>query len=142
VTGALAAVGARLSEEIMFRLSVFAIFIWLFRLTLRDRTDRPSRAALWCATIMQAYVFGLAHLILRPATLPKMRAPISIAGLVAPQTWVGILLGRLYLRRGLEATMIAHAMIDLGLFLLMAAIVHLIGAIHAATIQAALASFA
>jgi Type II CAAX prenyl endopeptidase Rce1-like len=71
VTGLLAAVGAGLSEEIMFRLSVFAIFIWLFRLMLRDRTDRPSRAALWCATIMQAYVFGLAHLNLTSSHAPE-----------------------------------------------------------------------
>jgi hypothetical protein len=136
--GALAAAGAGLSEEILFRLSVFAIFIWLFRFLLHEGTDRPSCTTLWCATIMQGYAFGLAHLIIRPAILPKIRAPILIAGLAAPQTWVGIVLGRLYLRRGLEATMIAHAMMDLGLFLLMAAILYLIGLIG--TIHAALGS--
>jgi hypothetical protein len=125
VTGILAAIGAGLSEEIMFRLSAFAIFIWLFRFLLREGAGRPSRTALWCATTMQGYAFGLLHLILRPAVLPKLTTPILISGLAAPQTWVGIVLGRLYLRRGLEATMIAHTMFDVGWFLLMAAIMYL-----------------
>lgn len=124
--GALAAIGAGLSEEVMFRLSLFAIFLWLFRVLLQDRTDRPSRAALWCATIMQGYVFGLAHIIFRPKALPKMRMPTLITGLAVPQTWAGIVLGRLYLKHGLEASMIAHAMMDLGLFLLAAVLLYLI----------------
>ncbi|MGB3550004.1 MAG: CPBP family glutamic-type intramembrane protease [Candidatus Binatus sp.] len=135
VMGTLAATGAGLSEEILFRLCGFSILIWLFRFLLHEGTVRPSRTALWCATIMQGYAFGLAHLILRPGVLGKIRAPILIAGLLKPQTWDGIVLGRLYLRSGLEATMIAHAMMDLALFLLMAAILYLIGligAIHAA----------
>jgi hypothetical protein len=123
----MAAIGAGLSEEIMFRLSAYAIFIWLFRLVLSERTDRPSRTALWCATIMQGYAFGLVHLMLRPAILPKIRAPILMAGLAAPQAWAGIVLGRLYLRHGLEASMIAHAMMDLGLTMLLAGILYLVG---------------
>jgi hypothetical protein len=125
--GAMAAIGAGLSEEIMFRLSLFAISTWLFRGLLPGVTKRPSRTVLWCATIMQGYAFGLAHVILRPAIFPKIKAPILIAGLMVPQTWDGIILGRLYLRRGLEASMIAHAMIDLALFLLVAVLMYLIG---------------
>jgi hypothetical protein len=121
------AIGAGLSEEIMFRLSAFAILIWLFRLLLSERTDRPSRTALWCATIMQGYAFGLLHLMLRSAILPKIRVPILIAGLAAPQTWAGIVFGRLYLRHGLEASMIAHVMMDLVLTLFAASILYLIG---------------
>ena len=124
--GALGSIGAGLNEEVMFRLSLFAIFTWLFRSVLQDRTDRPSRTALWCATIMQGYAFGLVHVILRPKILPKLKVPMLIAGLAAPQTWAGVVLGRLYLKRGLEASMLAHAMMDLGLFLLAAIILHLI----------------
>jgi hypothetical protein len=127
VAGAMAAIGAGLNEEIMFRLSAFAILIWLFRLLLSERTDRPSRTALWCATIMQGYAFGLLHLMSRSAILPKIRVPILIAGLAAPQTWAGIVFGRLYLRHGLEASMIAHVMMDLVLTLFAASILYLIG---------------
>jgi membrane protease YdiL (CAAX protease family) len=125
--GAMAAIGAGVSEEIMFRLSLFAISTWLFRSLLQDGTNRPGRSVLWCATIMQGYAFGLLHVILRPTVLPKIRAPILIAGLVVPQTWDGIILGRLYLRRGLEASMIAHAMIDLAATLLVAVVMYLVG---------------
>jgi hypothetical protein len=124
--GAMAAIGAGLSEEIMFRLSLFAISAWLFRFLLQDRTDRPSGTVLWCATILQAYAFGLAHLMLRSSVLPKIRAPMLIVGLAAPQTWDGIILGRLYLRHGLEAAVIAHAMIDLVLFLSAAVLLYLL----------------
>jgi hypothetical protein len=51
---------------------------------------------------------------------------------MAPQTWAGVVLGRLYLKRGLEATMIAHTMMDLGLFLLLTAIVYLLHRFHLA----------
>jgi hypothetical protein len=123
---AVAGIGAGVSEEILFRLSMFAIFIWLFRAILSERTDTPSRTVLWCATIAQGYVFGLPHLLLRPALLTKVRGPLLIVGLAAPQTWAGIILGRLYLRRGLEATMIAHAIMDVGLFLLVAVAVYFV----------------
>ena len=33
-----------------------------------------------------------------------------------PQTWEGVVFGRLYLRRGLEASIIAHATMDVALF--------------------------
>ena len=37
-----------------------------------------------------------------------------------PQTWEGIVFGRLYLKRGLEAAMLAHAIMDVALFALAA----------------------
>jgi membrane protease YdiL (CAAX protease family) len=37
-----------------------------------------------------------------------------------PQTWEGVVFGRLYLRRGLEASIIAHASMDVALFVLAA----------------------
>jgi len=37
-----------------------------------------------------------------------------------PQTWEGVVFGRLYLRRGLEASIIAHAVMDFALFALAA----------------------
>ncbi len=39
-----------------------------------------------------------------------------LGGLVMPQTWEGVVFGRLYLRRGLEASIIAHASMDVALF--------------------------
>ena len=132
VAGILAALGAGLSEEIIFRLSAFAIFIWLIRTVQPKPSIPPSKTTLWCATLLQGYAFGLPHLILRSKALPKLRLPIWIAGLMAPQTWAGVVLGRLYLKRGLEATMIAHAMMDLGMFLFLTIIVHLLHQFHVA----------
>jgi len=57
IMGALAAIAAGVSEEIEFRLVLFALFTWLASLITRDSLGAPSRAALWFATFLQAYVF-------------------------------------------------------------------------------------
>jgi len=45
---------------------------------------------------------------------------VLIGGLLMPQTWEGVVFGRLYLRRGLEASILAHASMDVALFALAA----------------------
>jgi hypothetical protein len=78
------------------------------------------------------------HLIRLARTIPIVASmvhsipAILVAGMLLPQTWEGIVLGRLYLKRGLEASMLAHAMIDAALFVLVA-IVMWLGAPHLGT---------
>ena len=126
IVGTLTAIAAGISEEIQFRLVLFALFTWIARLLTRSPVGKTSRGALWCVTMLQGYVFGMIHLG-RLAHTIHIAAPmlhsipaIAVAGLLLPQTWEGIVLGRLYLRRGLEASMLAHAMIDAALFVLAA----------------------
>jgi len=72
----------------------------------------------WRATILQAYLFGLVHVFPggNLSIIVWTSASPFIAALVAPQTWEGIVLGRLYLRRGLEAAIVAHIVLDLAIF--------------------------
>jgi membrane protease YdiL (CAAX protease family) len=127
VLGTIAAIGAGLSEEILFRLCLFTILAVLLRPIMHDRAGRPSRAALWCATIVQGYLFGLTHLIAGAPALLKMKMAMLIVAVALPQTWQGIVFGRLYLKRGLEAAMIAHTIMDVGLLLFAAASLHIMG---------------
>jgi hypothetical protein len=120
IVGALVAIAAAVSEEIQFRLVLFAVFAWIARLISRDSSGGSSRSALWFATILQAYAFGLVHLIPLAGSMFHSTPRLLVGGLLMPQTWEGIVFGRLYLRRGLEASMLAHAVMDVALFALAA----------------------
>jgi membrane protease YdiL (CAAX protease family) len=116
IAGASVAIAAAVSEEIQFRLVPYAIFGWIARLMSRNGSRYPGRRALWIVTLVQGYLFGLIHLAPLAGTLFHGAPGLLIGGLVMPQTWEGVVFGRLYLRRGLEASMIAHASMDVALF--------------------------
>ncbi len=120
IVGALVAIAAAVSEEIQFRLVPYAIFGWIARLISRDSGGYPGRRALWIVTLAQGYLFGIIHLLPVGGALFHSTSKFLIGGLVMPQTWEGVVFGRLYLRRGLEASMLAHALMDVVLFALAA----------------------
>ncbi len=118
--GALVAIAAAVSEEIQFRLVLYAILGWIARLVSRDSRGHPGRGALWVVTFAQGYAFGLIHLAPLAGSMFHSTSRLLIGGLVMPQTWEGVVFGRLYLRRGLEASIIAHGSMDVALFVLAA----------------------
>ena len=120
IAGALVAIAAAISEEIQFRMVLYAILGWFAQLASHDARGHPGRRALWIVTIVQGYLFGMVHLAPLGGTLFHSTWSLMLAGLVMPQTWEGVVFGRLYLRRGLEASIIAHASMDLSLFVLAA----------------------
>ena len=120
ILGALVAIAAAVSEEIQFRLVLFAVFTSIARLITRDPSGESSRGVLWFATIVQAYAFGLVHLLPLAGSTFHSTFVLLLGGLLMPQTWEGIVFGRLYLKRGLEAAMIAHATMDVAMFALAA----------------------
>lgn len=120
IVGASVAIAAAVSEEIQFRLVLYAILGWIARLISHDSSGHPGRRALWIVTIAQGYLFGIVHLIPLGGVLFHSTSRLLIGGLLMPQTWEGVVFGRLYLRRGLEASMLAHASMDVALFALAA----------------------
>jgi len=118
--GASVAIAAAVSEEIQFRFVLYAIFGWIARLVSRDSRGHPGRRTLWVVTIVQGYLFGLIHLVPLAGTMFHSTPKLLLGALVMPQTWEGVVFGRLYLRRGLEASIIAHASMDVALFALAA----------------------
>ena len=120
LVGALVAIAAAVSEEIQFRLVLFAFFAWIARRIARGSSGQSSRVALWFATILQAYAFGLVHLLPLASSMFRSTPRLLLGAWLMPQTWEGIVFGRLYLKRGLEAAMLAHAIMDVALFALAA----------------------
>jgi len=100
LVGALVAIAAAVSEEIQFRLVLFAALAWI--------------------TFIQAYAFGLVHLLPLAGSMFRSTPRLLLGALLMPQTWEGIVFGRVYLKRGLEAAMLAHAIMDVSLFALAA----------------------
>jgi membrane protease YdiL (CAAX protease family) len=118
--GALIAIVAAISEEIQFRLVLFAVFAWAIRLFSRNRSGPLGHRAMWAVTLMQGYLFGMIHLAPVAGPLLHSRYGLVLGALLMPQTWEGVVFGRLYLKRGIEASVIAHAIMDLSLFALAA----------------------
>jgi membrane protease YdiL (CAAX protease family) len=108
-------IGAGVREEILFRLVLMAVFSWVL-VSLKDNVDRrPTKGQLWLVTVLQGYCFGFSHLV-RGSPLVKGVSGVSgyaARALVLPQTWLGMVFGRLYLKRGLETSIAAHIMFDL-----------------------------
>ena len=106
-TGALYALYGGLFEEVVFHYGLLAAFVFLAQLLL------PGTPSYWVAITVSSLALGLFHLVNAAALLP-------LTALVVTRTLVvgtagGIASGWLYWRRGLEAAMVAHGIMSLGL---------------------------
>lgn len=99
-----------LTEEILMRVFLFSLLAWLLNKLLRT-SERPSkRNVMWAANILVAVLFGLGHLA---SVVPFM--PITskiVLGALLLNGVASIAFTSLYLRRGLEAAMLAHFVAD------------------------------
>ena len=112
-------IAAGISEEIEFRLTLFALLAATFGALLPRRDNgHLSRGAILFAALAQSYVFGMMHLLPRAGPLYERPGFLLLSGLVIPQTWEGLIFTHLYYVKGLEASILAHAMMDFGLFVI------------------------
>lgn len=104
------ALGAGLSEEVLYRFGLLTIFAWVFQ-RLLPATPRFRLVALSLATLLQALFFDYAHVSEGMLQLPVGGMALQIA--IAPQVWTGTILGIIYIRYGLAAAVVSHAAGDL-----------------------------
>jgi membrane protease YdiL (CAAX protease family) len=109
------AFSAAVREEILFRFVLMGFFSWALNGVSGDSDQLPTRGQLWLANIIQAYFFGLAHLKsdFHLAAGIGGLGKVLVRALFQPQTWDGVFFGWLYLRKGLETSMVAHTFFDL-----------------------------
>ena len=95
-----------IAEEIMLRWGLLSLLAWIaLKLGLR------LRAAQWTGNAVAALVFAAGHL---PALFGLVDPPGWLIGaVVAANAAAGFVFGWLFIRKGLEAAMIAHAMAHL-----------------------------
>lgn len=96
-----------LTEEVLLRWGVMGGLAWLLL-----RFGRPlglyADRALWVANAWAALLFGLGHLPTLHGLLPDA-ANWLVLLVVGANALIGMVFGWLFMRRGLEAAMLAHA---------------------------------
>ncbi len=101
-------------EEILFRLIVFgalaAALRWLWGLL----GSRASSMPIWTANVLQALLFGAAHLAVDIGGLRGH--PWYVRLPLIAQTWAGLVQGWLYWNYGIESAVVGHATYDLIVF--------------------------
>jgi len=116
--GFLASFYGGIAEEILLRLFLMSLFVWLGQFISKTAEGKPTAAVIWTANILAAALFGLGHL---PALVPLVPiTPLVIARAVVLNGVLGVVFGWLYWKRGLEAAMISHFSADIVLHVLLA----------------------
>jgi membrane protease YdiL (CAAX protease family) len=116
--GFLASFYGGIAEEILLRLFVMSLFVWLGKFISKTTEGKPTIAVFWIANILAAVLFGLGHLPATALLIPI--TPLIIARAILLNGLIGVVCGWLYWKRGLEAAMISHFSADLVLHVLLA----------------------
>ena len=95
-------------EEIIFRLFVVSFVVWLIARFLKRET------AIWIALIISALLFGAAHL-----SRWMDSGPAVVTAVMIVNSLIAIVLGRIYVKWGIEAAILGHFAGDV--------VVHIIG---------------
>ena len=116
--GLLASFYGGIDEEILLRLGMMSILVWLGRFFSKTNDGHPTLTVLWGANILAAVLFGLGHLPATMALFPL--TPLVITRAIVLNGLVGIAAGYLYFKYGLDSAMLSHFTADIVLHVLLA----------------------
>lgn len=122
--GFLASFYGGIGEEILFRLFVMTLLVWIFFKIKKTADGKPTTIGIWLAVIISAVLFGLGHLPV--ASTYTTISPVAITEAIINNGIVGIICGWLYWKKGLESAMIAHFSSDIGLHVIVPFVLSLI----------------
>ena len=118
--GLLASVYGGIVEELLLRLGLMTLLVWVgVRLT---RSDIARPAVLWAAIVTSALLFGAGHLPTTATLMPL--TPLVITRALLLNGLGGIVFGWLYWKRGLLAAMLAHFTADIVLHVIAPVLTH------------------
>ncbi|HEX8924091.1 MAG TPA: CPBP family intramembrane glutamic endopeptidase, partial [Patescibacteria group bacterium] len=109
--GLLAAFYGGIGEEILFRLFLMTLFVWIATKVLKTREGRPTITGIWTAIIVSTVIFGLGHLGIT-GSLTAI-TPLVILRAVILNGVASLIFSWLYWKKGLESAMIAHFSADI-----------------------------
>jgi len=109
--GFLASFYGAISEEIVMRLFLMTLIVWIIFKIKKTDTGKPTPLSIWIAIIMSAVIFGLGHLPVTGAITAI--TPLIVARAVILNGIGGVVFGWLYWKKGLESAMIAHFSADI-----------------------------
>jgi hypothetical protein len=109
----LVSIHAGICEEILFRFGLMTLLVWVGNIFFRNHDDRPAIWVMWAAILLSGLSFGIAHL---SGLLPVPDSVILQLRVVLQNSLIGILLGWLYWKFGLECAIVTHILIDIGFY--------------------------
>ena len=114
--GFLASFYGGITEELLLRLGLMTLLVWLG--TKLTRQQHPKSSVMWSAIALTALIFGAGHLPITARLVPL--TPFVVTRALLLNGIPGLLFGWLYWRKGLLAAMVAHFWSDI--------VLHVIGA--------------
>ena len=119
--GLLASFYGGINEEILLRLFLMTLLVWIFFKIKKTETGKPTKIGVWLAIILASILFGAGHL----PTVAAITAltPILVARTIILNSVGGIIFGWLYWKKGLESAMIAHFSADIVLHVIPALLI-------------------
>ena len=116
----LAAFYGGIGEEILLRLFLMSMLVWIFGKITRSEAPLSRSGLVWSAVAITSIIFGLGHL---PATsVITDLTRLVIARAIVLNGIAGLVLGWLYWKRGLESAIIAHFTADLMILIVLPAL--------------------
>lgn len=100
-----------IGEEVIMRLFLMTLLVWIFCKIGRVRETRPLPLVIQLAIVVSAILFGVAHLPFA-AALTQLTALVT-ARIVLLNSIAGIAFGWLYWKKGLESAMLSHFSADI-----------------------------
>ena len=117
--GILSALYGAIDEEILLRLGLMTVLVWV--ITRVTRTSTSSGWQFWAANFISALLFGLGHPPATSVLLPL--TPLVVSRAVLLNGLAGVVFGWLYWRRGLLSAMAAHFASDVVLHVIAPALI-------------------
>ncbi|MBM4240076.1 MAG: CPBP family intramembrane metalloprotease [Euryarchaeota archaeon] len=121
--GFLASFYGGINEEIMMRLFLMSIIVWICYKIKKTDDGKPTNLGFWSAIILAAVIFGLGHLPITSALTTI--TPLIVLRAIVLNGVGGIIFGWLYWKKGLESAMISHFSTDIVLHVLLPLLVFL-----------------
>ena len=105
-----------IAEEVLLRLFVLSLFIWITFIIKKTDDGLPTNFGIWLSIVLSAVLFGIGH-------LPSTSQIVPITGIVIFREILlngigGITFGWLYWRKGFESAIIAHFTADIVLHII------------------------
>ena len=99
-----------INEELLARLFLLSLLLWLARKIAREKSPAASGLVFWIANVIVAVLFSLGHL---PAAKLLMQiTPLVITAILCTNGAASLVFGYLCWKRGLEAAILAHFSAD------------------------------
>jgi hypothetical protein len=114
--GFLASFYGGIAEEVLLRLFLVSLFVWITFLIKKTKDGAPTSIGIWISIVLAAIVFGLGHLPATAQIVPLTELVIIRA--VVLNGVGGIIFGWLYWKKGLESAMMAHFSADVVLHII------------------------